>query len=52
MKLLSALGLLAGGFLLVPKGAVAMAVIWMVAKFSPVLGIGLFAFSLLVGGLR
>lgn len=52
MRLVSALGLLAGGFLFVPKGLIALSVIWGVAKFSPVLGVGLFAFSLLIGGLR
>jgi hypothetical protein len=42
MNLISSLGLLAGVFLLVPKGAVAAVVLWGVAKVNPVLGITLF----------
>jgi hypothetical protein len=42
MKLLSALGLLTGGFLLVPKGTWVVAVIFGVAKVQPVLGMTLF----------
>lgn len=42
MNMLSSLGLLAGVFLLVPKGFVVTAVIWAVTKVSPVLGVTLF----------
>ena len=42
MKLLSALGLLAGGFLFAPKGMWVVTVILGVAKVQPVLGMTLF----------
>jgi hypothetical protein len=42
MTILSALGLLVGGFLLVPKGMMIMLVIWLVAQVQPVIGVGLF----------
>jgi hypothetical protein len=42
MNLISSLGLLAGVFLLVPKGAVVAVVLWRVAKVNPLLGITLF----------
>lgn len=42
MRLLSALGLLAGGFLLVPKGCLVMVFLWGVAKVNPTLGVTLF----------
>lgn len=42
MNLTSSLGLLAGVFLLVPKGAVVAVVLWGVTKVNPVLGITLF----------
>ncbi|MCL7465660.1 hypothetical protein [Phaeovulum sp. NW3] len=48
MKMLSALGLVAGGFLLVPKGAVVLTVIWALAKVNPVLGVLLFSGWLLL----
>jgi hypothetical protein len=52
MKLLSALGVLAGGFLLVPKGIVALAVIWTVGKFNPMFGAAIFAVFIIMGGAR
>jgi hypothetical protein len=42
MTLMSSLGLLAGVFLLVPKGLVVTVVLWGVAKVNPVLGATLF----------
>jgi len=42
MNVLSSLGLLAGVFLLVPKGAVVAVVLWGVAKVNPALGVTLF----------
>jgi hypothetical protein len=48
MKLLSALGLLTGGFLLVPKGVVIVAVLWAVAKVQPTVGMTLFGVWLLL----
>jgi hypothetical protein len=48
MSMLSSLGLLAGVFLLVPKGAWVAAVLWGVAKVNPVLGMTLFGVWLLV----
>ncbi len=48
MGMLASLGLLAGVFLLVPKGLVLTTLLWGVAKFNPVLGMTLFgAWSLL-----
>lgn len=52
MNILSGLGALAGAFLLVPKGIVALAVIWTIGKFSPVIGWTLFAAFVLFGGER
>lgn len=42
MTVISSLGLLAGAFLLVPKGFVVAAVLWGVAKVNPALGVTLF----------
>ena len=42
MTVLSSLGVMAGVFLLVPKGVVVMAVLWCVAKVNPALGVTLF----------
>ena len=42
MFTLSSLSLLAGAFLLVPKGFVVAVVLWGVAKVNPVLGMTLF----------
>ncbi len=42
MTLISSLGLLAGVFLLVPKGVLVTVVLWGVAKVNPVLGVTLF----------
>ena len=42
MSMLSSLGLLAGVFLLVPKGLLVTVVLWGVAKVNPVLGVTLF----------
>lgn len=42
MSILSALGLLAGVFLLVPKGVVVTVVLCGVAKMNPALGVTLF----------
>jgi len=42
MSMMSSLGLLAGVFLLVPKGVVVMAVLWGIAKVNPALGVTLF----------
>jgi hypothetical protein len=48
MSVLSSLGLMAGVFVLVPKGMVVTAVLWGVTKANPVLGMTLFgAWSLL-----
>jgi hypothetical protein len=48
MTLISSLGVIAGVFLLVPKGVVVTVVLWGVAKVNPVLGVTLFgAWSLL-----
>ena len=52
MKVLSGLGALAGALLLVPKGVIALAVIWTVGKFSPVIGWAMFAAFVLFGGSR
>ncbi len=52
MTILSGLGVLAGAFLLVPKGILALAVIWAVGKFSPVVGWAMFAVFLIGGGGR
>jgi hypothetical protein len=41
MSVLSALGLLAGGFLLVPKGVWVVPMVWGVTKANPVLGVTL-----------
>ena len=46
MKTTVALGLLAGGFLVVPMGLYGVVVIWVVAKVHPVAGTGLFVASL------
>ena len=48
MSMLASLGLLAGVFLLVPKGLVVMAVLWGVAKVSPLAGVTLFGVWLLL----
>jgi hypothetical protein len=48
MTLISSLGLLAGGFLLVLKGVVVTVVLWGVAKVNPVLGGTLFGMWALV----
>jgi hypothetical protein len=48
MTILSALGLLAGGFLLVPKGMMIMLVIWLVAQVQPVIGATLFVLWLVL----
>lgn len=48
MSVLSSLGLLAGVFLLVPKGAVVLLGLWAVAKVNPLLGVTLFGAWLLV----
>ncbi len=48
MTLISSLGLLAGVFLLVPKGVVVTVVLWGVAKVNPVLGVTLFGVWTLV----
>ena len=42
MTVISSLGLLAGVFLLVPKGVVVAVALWGVAKVNPVLGVTLF----------
>jgi hypothetical protein len=42
MSMLTSLGLLAGVFLLVPKGLVVTVVLWGVAKANPLLGVTLF----------
>lgn len=42
MTVLSSLGLLAGVFLLVPKGVAVTVVLWGVAKVNPALGVTLF----------
>lgn len=47
MTLISSLGVVAGVFLLVPKGVVAV-VLWGVAKVNPVLGVTLFGVWALV----
>lgn len=49
MTVLSSLGLLAGVFLLLPKGVVGLLVVLAVARFSPLLGVGLFVGVLLLG---
>ncbi len=48
MTLISSLGLLAGVFLLVPKGVVVTIVLWGIAKVNPVLGVTLFGVWALV----
>ena len=48
MSILSALGLLAGGFLFAPKGTLALSVILGIARFSPLAGVTLFGALLLV----
>ena len=52
MKPLSGRGAIAGAFLLVPKGILALAVIWTMGKFSPVIGWAMFAAFVLFGGRR
>ena len=52
MILLTGPGALAGAFLLVPKGILALAVIWTVGKISPVVGWAMFAVFVLFGGGR
>ncbi|OIQ65102.1 hypothetical protein GALL_533410 [mine drainage metagenome] len=52
MKIISALGAIAGGFLFVPKGVVVAMTIWAVSKVSPLLAIGLLAGTLILGGAR
>lgn len=42
MTVISSLGVMAGVFLLVPKGIVVMAVLWGVARVNPALGVTLF----------
>ena len=42
MSMMSNLGVIAGVFLLVPKGAVVAVVLWGVAKVNPALGVTLF----------
>ena len=42
MTLISSLGVVAGVFLLVPKGVVVAVVLWGVAKVNPALGVTLF----------
>jgi hypothetical protein len=42
MSMLAGLGVVAGVFLLVPKGLVVMVVLWGVAKVNPALGVTLF----------
>ena len=48
MTVLSSLGLLAGVFLLMPKGAVVLLGLCAVAKVNPVLGVTLFGAVLLL----
>ena len=48
MTLISSLGVVAGVFLLVPKGLVVTVVLWGVAKVNPVLGVTLFGVWALV----
>ena len=48
MTLISSLGLLAGVFLLVPKGLFVTAVLWGVAKVNPMMGGALFGVGALV----
>jgi hypothetical protein len=48
MDMLSSLGVIAGVFLLVPKGVVVTAVLWGVAKVNPLLGVTLFGVWALV----
>ena len=48
MDMLSSLGVIAGVFLLVPKGLVVTAVLWGVAKVNPLLGVTLFGVWALV----
>ena len=49
MKLIATLGLLAGGFLVVPMGLYGVVVIWGMAKINPVAGTGLFVAALIAG---
>ena len=42
MTLISSLGVVAGVFLLLPKGLLVTVVLWGVAKVNPVLGVTLF----------
>lgn len=48
MKLLSALGLLAGGFVLVPKGLWVFVALWGLAKVQPLATVTLLGMWLLV----
>lgn len=48
MSMLSSLGLLAGAFLLVPKGLVVAVVLWGIARVQPLLGMTLFGVWLLL----
>lgn len=48
MSILSALGLLAGGFLFAPKGLLGLSIVLAVARFNPLLGVTLFGAVMLM----
>lgn len=48
MSILSALGLVAGGFLFAPQGTLGLAIVLAVARFNPLLGVTLFGAVLLL----
>jgi hypothetical protein len=48
MTMLASLGVMAGAFLLVPKGVWVLLLVWGVAKVNPLLGVTLFGAWLLL----
>lgn len=48
MKILATLGLVAGGFLLVPRDVLVIGVLWVVGQFSPSLAATLFIGALMM----
>lgn len=48
MNVISSLGVIAGVFLLVPKGAVVAVVLWGVGQLQPLVGVTLFGAWLIV----